>query len=627
MILQKTQNNRFRPSSYQEEKSPTRQQLTKPLTLRHVTSETEVGEVLQDDISSFDPSVFEVASAGANEEDCDDNGDDYVAANDKIDDNLPKLEDLCESMDVTPANLLQFDTDEENDDLRGVYLKSSVTRGDVILSIPLHRCLVDNTPPGWLSSFYSQMDDDDDDDDGSYNQSRWATCLAASVVELQMKNQKLTSSDVAGEPSAHSLWLSMLPNAEFLKASLPVHWTDETLRNARCTALELAVDSSYFSRGQAVEELIQALKQRHRQEEEENKSQEESTVADFDERYWREMCSNALDLVQTRSCRLEPISADSTTTTGITSSSSDDGSGIEDGDENLVGSRPIRVLAPIFDFINHAPTTYRGNRRHVHAANAEFQLEEKLDDDDDDDTSIDRNNVDANNRNLHLVVRAKRDIQAKEEVLIDYGHSTKPAWTCLLSYGFVPSSTTTRANEKGMEYLEDDNDDIGNYDDGDDSNVAEVFVDGCRFEVSPTTIPVDLVSFYHPGISNDESPTFAQDNRNELVLTAAIARKIAKRLSDAAYYLLLEPPAGSGDDSGNVDEYDGRGGKGDDAESSNSSSRNITFWYDVMCDDHPSMIPTPFQVISNQLAANLRWSQHRILLECADGLIEYADSQ
>ena len=102
-------------------------------------------------------------------------------------------------------------------------------------------------------------------------------------------------------------------------------------------------------------------------------------------------------------------------------------------------STPIRVLAPLFDLINQG-SSYSGRPKSV---NAEFGLEL---------VSIDELNVNdtnestrSDNRRLktgQLVVRATRNMAMDEEVLIDYGPSTRPAWRCLLSYGFVPTTTT-----------------------------------------------------------------------------------------------------------------------------------------------------------------------------------------
>lgn len=93
-------------------------------------------------------------------------------------------------------------------------------------------------------------------------------------------------------------------------------------------------------------------------------------------------------------------------------------------------------------------------------------------------------------------------------------------------------------------------------------------------------------SFYAPpGNLEGEVP-----EEEEVALSAEVALRIARRMSDFAYHLLLEP------------ERD-------------------------MYDDHPAATPTPFQVIANKLAASLRHSQHRILLRCALGLRDFATEE
>jgi hypothetical protein len=175
-----------------------------------------------------------------------------------------------------------------------------------------------------------------------------------------------------------------------------------------------------------------------------------------------------------------------------------------------------------------------------------------------------------------LVVRATADLRAGEEVLIDYGESARPAWKCLLSYGFVPQYN--RIPSPG-ESTDDDDDD--------DENLAEVYMDGARYEVGPSSIPVEMVAAATASMYGPPDLEMGELEEIEITLSPEVALRIARRLSDVAYHLLLEP------------ERD-------------------------MYDDHPAATPTPFQVMSNKLASSLRWSQHRILLACALGLREFA---
>jgi hypothetical protein len=145
----------------------------------------------------------------------------------------------------------------------------------------------------------------------------------------------------------------------------------------------------------------------------------------------------------------------------------------------------------------------------------------------------------------------------------------------LLSYGFVPQYN--RIPGPGESTADDDDD---------DENEAEVYIDGVRYEVGASSVPVEMVAAasalgYMPDFRESEP------EQPEISLTPEIALRLARRISDVAYQMLLEP------------ERD-------------------------MYDDHPAAVPTPFQVISNRLAASLRWSQHRVLLTCALGLGQFA---
>jgi hypothetical protein len=406
----------------------------------------------------------------------------------KIDDpgSRSDLADLCNLLDATPMELLRLQM--TSDGVRGVFLNRPVKENDVVLSIPIESCLTDDFSPSWL-----QLDPDQSSD----NPSSWATRLGANLLDLYLRirikpEMKLTQ------------WVSLLPEKEYLKASLPVHWADDTVLSAKSTAIELGVDSAFFARAEATEDLLVSLRA--------------SEIArGISEEELRDMCSNALDVVQTRSCRLS----------------------------KSTGS-PVGVLAPIFDFINHGSTHSSKDS----AANVQSGMEGN-----------------------QLVVRALSDLQKDEEVLVDYGESARPAWKCLLSYGFVPDfkADTSTDEDRG----------------GDSEHLAEIFIDGTRYEVGPSFIPFEIVekmaAKLHVGTRveyNMEDP--------ELALTPEIAEKISQRISQVAYHLLLEPE---------TDLYD----------------------------DHPAVTPTPFQVISNRLSSSLRVHQYRVLLACATGLKQYVE--
>jgi hypothetical protein len=410
------------------------------------------------------------------------------------------LQELCQLLQATPENLLRLESTPGG--ARGVYLNRSIKKGDVILSLPLDSCLRDDFPPSW-------MQQGDGDDEGgfssAYNPSDWATRLAAGILDLQLR--EMSGEDEIGD--GQSLWLSMLPDPGYLRASLPVHWPEETVQNSRSTALELAVDSSYFARAEKVEDILFALKSNA------------DLTKDLEDQQLRELCNNALDVVQTRSCRL-----------------------VDNGDDTT-----LRVLAPIYDFINHGSINVGGEA----GANSQFQLE------------------DGNS----LVVRAVRDVEADQEVLIDYGESSRPAWRCLLSYGFVPQYNRIPGPDEEA-FADSDEED----------NVAEVYIDGKRYEVGPSQVPFEMVV----AAFESDRPVADEEGDIGVSLTPEVALKLADRISEVAFYLLLEP-------------------EGD------------------LHDDDSVATPTPFEVISSREAASLRWSQHRVLIACSLGLREFAADQ
>jgi len=379
--------------------------------------------------------------------------------------------------------------DESPDCIRGIYLNSDVQKGDTILSVPLKYCIRDDEPPSWMirDSVNGSIDDEDDNEEDILENDDeligWASRLAASVVDLKIKASRESLS------SAQSIWLSLLPNPSYLRASLPVHWPEDVLEKAKCSELELAVDTGFFSRANAVQNIMDRMEQ-----------SDNIAVDDFETR--KIMIEDALDVVQTRSCRLV-----------------------------LENGRPVRFLAPVFDMINHHPTK----------VNAEFLVDD----------------VD----NPSLVVRALQDIQKDEEVLIDYGESARPDWKCLFSYGFVPLF------EAGAPA-------------GDGDHTAELFLEGQRFIVGPDSVSEELV--YAMALTMSEA-----DSEYDTKLTPSIALRLAQRISESAFYVLL-----------------------DDEDSSASS-----------CDGNSD---APETIISERLAASLRWSQHKILVACSLGLRDWA---
>ena len=315
------------------------------------------------------------------------------------------LVDLARLLGATPSDLLYLDTN--GDDVRGAFVSRPVETGEIILRLPLTSCIRDSCAPSWFA----------------VQNSDWAARLAASMLDIRLHGTSPFPTEVG---KGLSLWLSMLPEEHLLRASLPVHWSEETLANAKCTALEVAADSSYFSREEAVSDIVSQL-------------QELDGLFEGDD--LKALAHAALDVVQTRSCQLE--SAD----------------GAQWGP-------PLHVVAPIFDFFNHASSVESGDGY----ANASFQLEGDW-----------------------LVVRARQPINQSEEVLLDYGVHARPQWNCLNHYGFVPAS---RDIDEDGQYNEEEEEEE---EEGNDEDVAEVFIAGSRFEVSTcslrTIIPSILLRF------------------------------------------------------------------------------------------------------------------------------------
>jgi hypothetical protein len=267
----------------------------------------------------------------------------------------------------------------------------------------------------------------------------------------------------------------------------------------------------------------------------------------------RRLCENALDVVQTRSCRV------------VLKKNKDDAVQWDQINGMKHSRIPLRLLAPVFDLINHGGPT---------GANAEFRLE--------------TTDTEAGTKEERLVVRATRDLNANEQILIDYGGAARPAWKCLASYGFVPPFEQSKDDNNG------DNDDPY---DNEEEHVAEVFIGGVRYEVGPTTIPQDMVANANANAnaSIDNETQAADDNVD--TLTPDVAIGLARRMSNLAYQLLHYGVAETQEPS-----------KQDDDDSSNNESSLLS----------------PEEIVSSKLALSLRLNQHNILMACSMGLRDWA---
>jgi len=457
------------------------------------------------------------------------------------------FQDLGLSVGVNSPQLLRL-SNPLSDNERGVHTNDFISKGNIVLSIPLSSCIRDDTPPSWCEAIdLTSTSLGSSDEDGVYhnNPSEWAMRLAASLLDLKL-NQSIDkeSSETEGMVSmlaARKEWLSMMPDRDYLRATLPVHWPERIISKAKCTALELSVDAAFFSREEIVESLLSGMKQ---------SGQFESFLAKNTNEL-RNNCHDVLDLVQTRSCRLDIMN------------------GVE-------VRASLRVLAPIFDFINHASSQYEGEG----SANAYFGLEGLNKDSLNDQDPLDYHGL--------LVLRARRDIIKGEEVLIDYGDSARPSWRCLASYGFLPQLSVTSEDTAVFAREEDE-------------HVAELFMDGTRYEVGRDTIPFEMVEATTASLHEEkESLTIDQPFRrldsdnDEVTLSPEVAIRIANRAKDAAFQLRIE---------------------------ANIETENK---FDI-CEDATK--EGSFESVSTKLATTLCLSQHRVLLACAAGLQAYAADQ
>lgn len=360
-----------------------------------------------------------------------------------------RYQDLFEAFRAEPTDLIAIKSTRSG---RGVYILSDISKDDMILKVPLASCLRDDSPPQWYAC----------DENQYFNPSKWATRLAAALLDIQINSHPKTPYEKAVKS-----WIEMMPDEENLRRSLPIHWSEEELESAKCSSLELAVDSGYFVRAEAVQTLM-------------------SSLEEFELEHVEQMCHHALDLIQTRSCRVER----------------------KDGIQLFP---QLRILAPIFDFINHGSSSFTRKG----SANAYFTLE---------------GDEHGNGEDVALVVRARRNLSRDDEILIDYGASARPAWRCLYSYGFVPAYRSSKEEDEPIHH--------------DYESVAEFYMHGSRYEVTEVEIPTSLVEAAYAAFieEKDGARAFQRDIGHEDIemFNPQVALRIAKRASDAAFDLLIQ---------------------------------------------------------------------------------------
>lgn len=459
-------------------------------------------------------------------------------------------------------------TSNDNSSRRGLYYidQPQIQKGDVLLSIPFTSCLRDETPPSW---YYGTTNEEDEEEEDS--STAWFTRLAAQVLDIL--DPPATSSSPLPPATAScgwEMWHNSLPNSNILRSTLPVHWSSTAIAHTQCTDIEIMVESQYFIRAAALARLIKTRFNPTSVVTEEDNN--DGVVQSHQLRTTK--CHDALDIVQTRSCRVERKLF-----------------GDDDHDHDDVPPRvwgpPIRIIAPVFDFINHGGS---GN------SNAYFSLVDNII-----NGSNYNNNMLLDDSSRWLVVRATRTINKGDEILIDYGDSARPQWKCLTSYGFVPSSsrlsstvlsTNTYDNNVNLNYYKEEEIDVSD-------NEAELWMHGRRFMVNALSVPYELVEVATAQAVLDDEINIINDCNNdnnnndaEDSLAPSILLAIANRAKETAYNLILE-----------------------------STSTEITN------DDNDNYLKkewdTPDFARAMSLASELQWSQHIVLLAFADNLISY----
>jgi hypothetical protein len=186
----------------------------------------------------------------------------------------PTLSNLCHLFSSPQNNLYLSDSPFG----RGVFVNETVSKNELILSIPISNCFRDDEPPDWFERF---TEDDDVTDYERYDQAAWAIRLAASLIDMDLEREDDTIDEDVKR--GREIWKSLLPDRNVLRASLPVHWSEDLIASAKCTALEVAVDNAYFSRGNAVMAISDKLR--------------DFLGGGIDEDELKQKCEDALDMV------------------------------------------------------------------------------------------------------------------------------------------------------------------------------------------------------------------------------------------------------------------------------------------------------------------------------------------
>ena len=268
------------------------------------------------------------------------------------------------------VNLNYFGVDD--DKRRGLGASKSMVAGEEILKIPISSCIL-------------PIDTDDDDDGDGYtyaNEEDEEVLLAVSFIH-SLKNKK-----------NYNNWRLMLPSTKEFQSCLPIYWSDDKIN--------MLLSYTGYDHG-LLNQTVSLLRIR--------RVKNIKSIIDITNCSTEE-ASYALDIIQTRSCRV-----------------SEDIDDYDDDDDDS-----IQILTPIFDLLNHDNDPNK--------VNAYYNLGSTYTD------------------GYTFIVRALRTIRKDEEIIINYGSSTNQPWQCLLHYGFVPSTTAilnhytaTIAHEKKFFYV------------------------------------------------------------------------------------------------------------------------------------------------------------------------------
>lgn len=306
--------------------------------------------------------------------------------------------------------------------IRGVAASCRISSGEEIVRIPISSCF---RPPIVTEAIH-------DDDNTISERSSLAAALARTL-------RTETNNNIV------SLYKKMLPTAEELRSSLPVRWSLQEMEEidpllSRCRRFHKELEMDRIQREKDVTDVMQLL------EAKKNELNNNEVGNGGGCSFSREDAHRALDIVETRACRIE--------LPNWYGGSSD-------------GTYSIPIICPVFDFGNHGASNKGSNA---------YYCIERIPAADRANTHIVESQEGKTSKmtEYYFVVRASRNLQAGEEILYNYGSAaTAPSWKCLLNYGFVAL-------------------DIDDF--PDDNDTAEICVDGNYFEVSPVRVPLELVS-------------------------------------------------------------------------------------------------------------------------------------